>query len=68
MPPQQGDGLLDFVDGADDFRAHNFLVSWPGTPGQPGDAKHPVTEWSAVQYALIKLSSTGWPAFAGHDS
>jgi hypothetical protein len=25
MPPQQGDGLLDFFDGADDFGAHGIL-------------------------------------------
>jgi hypothetical protein len=30
MPPQQGDGLLDFVDGAGDFRTHGRVnrVVW----------------------------------------
>jgi hypothetical protein len=27
MPPQQGDGLLNVFDGADDFRAHDGCLS-----------------------------------------
>src|SRR5215831_12310889 len=33
MPPQQGDGLLDVVDGAYDFGAHAGLVRWSGDIG-----------------------------------
>jgi hypothetical protein len=30
MPPQQGDGLLDVINGAGDFRTHFFLgvMAW----------------------------------------
>jgi hypothetical protein len=30
MPPQQGDGLLDLVDGADDFGAHGGCLKEGG--------------------------------------
>jgi hypothetical protein len=30
MPPQQGDGLLDFFGGTDDFRAHGGCLKEGG--------------------------------------
>jgi hypothetical protein len=35
MPPQQGDGLLDVIDGAGDFWTHFFLGIMAGESGPP---------------------------------